>query len=70
MVAVAARTMDSAREFAAKFCVERSYGSYDSLCKDDDIGKSILINYAILICTTTIIMTTVIITCFPSMFVY
>jgi len=37
VVAVAARSMESAEKFKAKFCVERAYEGYQSLAKDPEV---------------------------------
>ena len=36
--AVAARDLSKAREFAERFGIKRSYGSYEELAKDKDLG--------------------------------
>lgn len=38
-VAVAARSLDSAKSFANKHGVEKAYGSYKELAQDPDVGK-------------------------------
>lgn len=37
-VAVAARNVESAKEFASKHGIKKAYGSYEELAKDPDIG--------------------------------
>lgn len=39
IVAVAARDLQHAEEFAKKHNIPRAYGSYDELAKDPDIGE-------------------------------
>ena len=39
VVAVAARSLQSAKEFAAKHGIEKSYDSYSKLATDPDVGK-------------------------------
>ena len=39
VVAVAARSLQSAKEFATKHGIEKSYGSYTELTTDPDIGR-------------------------------
>lgn len=39
VVAVAARNLKMAQEFAKKHNIPRAYGSYDELAKDPDIGE-------------------------------
>ncbi len=41
LVACAARDVGRAQEFAAKFGISRSYGSYEELAKDPEIGQYI-----------------------------
>lgn len=38
IVAVAARDVQHAEEFARKHSIPRAYGSYDELAKDPDVG--------------------------------
>lgn len=40
IVAVAARDLQHAEEFAKKHNIPRAYGSYDELAKDPDVGGS------------------------------
>ena len=40
VVAVAARSLDSARAFADKFGIEAAYGDYAALTKDPKVSKS------------------------------
>ena len=37
VVAVAGRSLDRAREFAARFSVTKAYGSYEQLTQDNDV---------------------------------
>jgi predicted dehydrogenase len=39
VVAVAARSVDSAQKFAEKFKVKKFYGSYQALAEDPDVGE-------------------------------
>ena len=39
VVAVAARNLQQAKEFAEKFGIPKAYGSYEELSTDADIGK-------------------------------
>ena len=39
VVAVAARSLQSAKEFATKHGIEKSYDSYSQLATDPDVGK-------------------------------
>lgn len=39
IVAVAARKLDNAQEFAKKHSIPRAYGSYKELATDPDIGE-------------------------------
>lgn len=41
-MAVAARKLEDAQEFAQKHNIPRAYGSYEELAKDPDIGESVL----------------------------
>lgn len=38
VVAVAARKLEDAQEFAKKHSISRAYGSYEELARDPDIG--------------------------------
>ena len=38
IVAVAARSLERAKEFAEKHGVKSAYGSYESLAQDPDVG--------------------------------
>ena len=40
VVAVAARKLEGSKAFAQKFGVSRSYGSYEELAKDENVGKN------------------------------
>ena len=37
VVAVAGRSLDRAKEFAARFSVAKAYGSYEQLAQDNDV---------------------------------
>lgn len=39
VVAVAARKLEDAQEFAKKHSIPRAYGGYEELAKDPDIGE-------------------------------
>ena len=39
MVAVAARDLNRAEEFAQKFNIPKAYGSYEELAKDPNVGE-------------------------------
>ena len=39
MVAIAARDLDKAKEFAKTFNIPRAYGSYEELGRDPDVGE-------------------------------
>lgn len=39
VVAVAARSLDNAKNFADKYGIEKAYGSYAELAKDPNVGK-------------------------------
>ena len=39
IVAVAARRLEDAQQFATKFNIPKAYGSYEELAKDDNIGE-------------------------------
>lgn len=41
IVAVSARQLDSAKEFAAKYGASKAYGSYKELIEDPNVGKEI-----------------------------
>lgn len=41
VVAVAARKLEDARDFAQKHNILRAYGSYEELARDPDIGEII-----------------------------
>ena len=47
VVAVAARSLQHAKEFAAKHGIERSYGFYSQLATDPDVGKVSITEYQI-----------------------
>lgn len=40
VVAVAARKLEDAQEFARKHSISRAYGGYEELARDPDIGES------------------------------
>ncbi len=40
-MAVAARQLKLAQEFALKHSIPRSYGSYEELAKDPEIGETV-----------------------------
>lgn len=42
IVAVAARDLQHAEDFAKRHNIARAYGSYDELAKDPDIGELLL----------------------------
>lgn len=42
ILAVSARSKESAEKFAKEHNIERAYGSYLELCEDKDIGKSLM----------------------------
>lgn len=44
IVAVGARTLTSAKDFAKKFDIQSYYEGYDELMKDDNVGKIFLIS--------------------------
>ena len=39
VVAVAARKLEDAQEFAKKHSISRAYGSYEELARDPDVGQ-------------------------------
>lgn len=39
IAAIAARSLESAREFADEFKIPKAYGSYEELVQDPEIGK-------------------------------
>lgn len=39
VVAVAARKLEDAQEFAKKHSISKAYGSYEELARDRDIGQ-------------------------------
>lgn len=41
VVAVAARKLENAQDFAQKHNILRVYGSYEELARDPDIGESV-----------------------------
>lgn len=45
VVAVAARKLEDARDFAQKHNILRAYGSYEELARDPDIGEIIWVVY-------------------------
>lgn len=42
VVAVAARSLQSAKDFAARHGVKKAYGSYAELSKDPNVGKALI----------------------------
>lgn len=43
VVAVAARKLEDAQDFAQKHNILRAYGSYDELARDPDIGEKTVV---------------------------
>ena len=41
MIAVAARSLDKAEEFIKKHEIERAYGSYEELAKDEEVQVNV-----------------------------
>lgn len=58
LVAIAARDLTRANNFAEKFGFKRAYGSYDDLANDPDVGTFIFLgSYIRLICKALITST-------------
>ena len=43
VVAVAARSLQNAEEFAAKYSIKKAYGSYSELAKDPNVGECVCV---------------------------
>ena len=47
VVAVAARKLEASKSFAQKFDIPRSYGSYEELARDENVGKQYIVHVGV-----------------------